>query len=457
MNFKKRVRFFVLLLVFALTLLNITYAFAQPNNRVSASVSDTYMTFPDGDIVSYEPLDWTHQWLFIMSNDVDETGASIVSPSIIVETSKNFVSFSENPIINLPFYTWQFIGEQPEQWHFHGNAREPGYISSFKPKAAIVRTVTPGTLVDAETIQEVDVSVEIKEPFPPDVNNLRVGVGTWNTVQWGVPLVEYEVIGNNSVSGWNAYNDGKSVQWNTIPANIEVGRTYNFQAQVKATKSPLLLGTPISKPRVDFGFEHHGEHQDLGVGKSATIVYSPDLKTTFKTDNDVAWEGYTSWSRYEIIMLPVISEFTSPPPPFHVLIPADIRIEPETLNLKERGVFATFSGLFQRQNIEPKALDVKPKIPDIKSKMLNSEDKGVFTAFIKLPEEYNVNDIDVTTVKAEGASATKGVVANDTLIVKFKTQDLQDVEPGEEVELTVSGELKDGSIFKGTDIVRVIN
>ena len=360
---------------------------------------------------------WTHQWLFSMSNDVDETGASVLNPSINVDTTKNFVDFSEDPIIDPPFYTWQFVGEQPEQWRFHGNAREPDYISFFKPKAAIVRSVSPEKLAETETIQTVNVSVEIKEPFPADVNNVRVHVGTWNNVQWGVPLVEYEIIDNNSVLGWNTGNDGKSVQWGTVPANIEVGRTYNFQALVKATKSPLLLGTPISKPRVDFGFEHHGEHQDLGVSKSATIIYSPDLKTTFKSDNEVAWEGNTSWSRYEVIMLPVISEFTPPPPPFHVLILADVRIEPEVLKLGS---------------------------------------KGVITAFIKLPEQYSISEVSLATVTSQGASAVKAVIDGDKLIVKFNREELQDIQPGEDVELSVRGELQDGTVFEGSDVVKVI-
>ena len=106
---------------------------------------------------------------------------------------------------------------------------------------------------------------------------------------------------------------------------------------------------------------------------------------------------------------------------FGCRIPASVRIEQEVLNLKNEGV-------------------------------------GVFTAFISLPEPYNITDIDNTTVKCECAPATDGVAADDKMYVaKFDREKLKTcVESGDEVELTVTGMLTTGETFEGSDTIHVI-
>ncbi len=96
----------------------------------------------------------------------------------------------------------------------------------------------------------------------------------------------------------------------------------------------------------------------------------------------------------------------------------------------------------------------------IRPKTLNLASKGVFTAFITLPEDYNVTNINISTVKCEGAPAVRGMVSeedNGTYIVKFNRQDLVNVSTGDAVELTVTGKLNDGRLFEGNDTIRVID
>ena len=108
------------------------------------------------------------------------------------------------------------------------------------------------------------------------------------------------------------------------------------------------------------------------------------------------------------------------------------------------------------QTTKTKTPAVIPANVVIKPETLNLKSKGKFTAFITLPDGYNVTDIDVSTVVCEGAYAVKGMVADDKYIAKFNIQDLVGVEPGDAVTLTVRGKLFDGTPLGGSDTIRVI-
>ena len=98
---------------------------------------------------------------------------------------------------------------------------------------------------------------------------------------------------------------------------------------------------------------------------------------------------------------------------------------------------------------------------------LNIKSKGrVVTVYIELPVGYDVNEIDISSITLNGAiqvlnrPTEVGDQDSDSipdLMVKFDRSDVQDVlDPGDEVEVTVSGQLTDGTSFEGTDTIRVI-
>ena len=99
-------------------------------------------------------------------------------------------------------------------------------------------------------------------------------------------------------------------------------------------------------------------------------------------------------------------------------IPAQVRIEPETLHL---------------------------------------DSNGTFTAFVAFPWDYHVRDWEIRSVVCEGAPAVR-VTKKGHFMAKFNTKDLKNITPGEEVTFTVTVILENHGhqiAFEGGDTVRV--
>lgn len=126
----------------------------------------------------------------------------------------------------------------------------------------------------------------------------------------------------------------------------------------------------------------------------------------------------------------IIAESTTPTPtPTPGVINADVEIKPETINLKSH---------------------------------------GKFKAFIKFKSgsPYDVSDIVAETVECEGAKAIDGKLDKNRFIATFNVQDMDfnakvellkgpKKDEKEKQELTVTGELEDGTGFEGSDTVKI--
>ena len=103
------------------------------------------------------------------------------------------------------------------------------------------------------------------------------------------------------------------------------------------------------------------------------------------------------------------------------LVPAEARIVPRTINLANQGKW--------------------------------------ITCYIYLPEAYNVNEIDFCVLLLEYEIEPEQLWFNEkeqVVIAKFSREEVQDILDIGEIELTISAQLMDGTVFEGTDLIRVI-
>jgi hypothetical protein len=101
-------------------------------------------------------------------------------------------------------------------------------------------------------------------------------------------------------------------------------------------------------------------------------------------------------------------------------IPAEIRIIPRTINLANKGNW--------------------------------------LTCYIRLPEDYDVADIDPNSILLEGQIQPEQLSVDEqkqVAIANFSRGELRRIINTGEVELTIIGRLTDGSVFEGKDIIRL--
>ena len=114
--------------------------------------------------------------------------------------------------------------------------------------------------------------------------------------------------------------------------------------------------------------------------------------------------------------------------------------------------------------IDMGAYEYSPPIPAevrIVPRTINLTSKGKWiNCYIGLPEEYNVADIDPNSVVLEDEIQAASLWIDEQekiAVARFSRSEVQGIlEPGE-VELIVSGKLTDGTVFEGTDVIRVVD
>lgn len=441
---KKKVLVALILVFFLTSALSIMFKIdpvvANTQNKVGFEVSHGYWYDTVEDIVTNVPHPRVHQWLFQIHNWEDETGQPVTNPSITVFTDQEFVSFSPwEPIISDGEYKWDFASDLPECFLLPAESREANYIDYACPGFSAERSVSPETLVEPVTIQNLLLTFMLEDALPVDVNTIDISIGVPNIVFHGERLVSYTVLSLNDVEDWSSGGNG----WHANPSDISIGKTYQFEATLEAVKSVNLGGTPTAKPEINIHFSHWDDLGIIGTGSSATATHPEGPIVTVSADGDYEWHANVNYLRETFCFNQVVSEVVEnpdPPPPYTVKIPATVEIKPEALNLR-------------------------------------SKDKWI-TAFIELPEGYDVSDINVPTILLNDTvpvdpSAPTAIGDYDDdgvpdLMVKFDRAEgtsyiLANVNMPELIEerfmtvtLTITGYLNDGTLFQGSDTIKII-
>ncbi|HGJ67471.1 TPA: hypothetical protein ENS27_19085 [bacterium] len=151
---------------------------------------------------------------------------------------------------------------------------------------------------------------------------------------------------------------------------------------------------------------------DLNNGSVGEFCWSPDsskIAFTYRNAPDI-----DIWIASELH----INQFPEP-------IPITINIDPNTLNLKDKGKW--------------------------------------ITCYIQLPDGYNVEDIDLSSIKMEDTFTVEhSNIQDDILMVKFSRNELINyvktlgLTYPADVILELIGEFTDGTTFSGSDTIRVI-
>ncbi len=122
---------------------------------------------------------------------------------------------------------------------------------------------------------------------------------------------------------------------------------------------------------------------------------------------------------------------------------------------------ARYNGSGLPTNDAANFLCVPPVEIRIEPETINLKSKGELTAFITVPEGFDVRDWGISNLECQGAPMTKGSISGDgrTYIAKFSIQDLTNTTAGQAVTFKVEGLFNKGgkqAQLLGFDVVRVI-
>jgi parallel beta-helix repeat protein/predicted outer membrane repeat protein len=112
-------------------------------------------------------------------------------------------------------------------------------------------------------------------------------------------------------------------------------------------------------------------------------------------------------------------------------------------------------GVYEHTAVVPIEVGISPGVINLKS-----QGKWI-TALLTFPEGYNVADVDTATILLQGQIQMQELAWSDEVtrevMVRFNRADVQPILNPGNVEVTITGSLTDGTAFKGSAVIKVMN
>ena len=256
------------------------------------------------------------------------------------------------------------------------------------------------------------------------------------------PVVSVDEAGN-AVSIWRRVSvdmTASSLRTNTYTAGVGWGSPATLEGSLSSIDEHISVGIVGSETftawiRVgtagdnESGYELVANHFNMTAGWEEPVTITTDNMSAPSVTADNLGGAAIFWYRNVITPNVFVSQYLSSTTPSTTVI-ASVDIKPDTLNMKAAGKY--------------------------------------LTAYIELPEGYDVGDIQLDSIRLNGQVPVTGTCdigdydkdKVDDLMVKFDFSQVFGTDStiaSGQMTMTVSGELADGTLFEGSDAVTIVS
>jgi parallel beta-helix repeat protein len=252
-------------------------------------------------------------------------------------------------------------------------------------------------------------------------------------------------------------------------AFVDFGRVIDAKVEMKFTgHSPIDL--IVTDPDGETIYENVGQREaisELGdIGDNLTMSYMVyDIDGDGEPDDIVA-SPERKIGDYLITVVPEPGAL--PTDTYTLTVEALVNGEMATVVLAENVLISDIPRTpYIITSTETEITPIIPAFIDFNPDTLNLQSRGKWvTTYIELPRGYDINDIDSESIElnCQVPVETKPIEIGDydsngipDLMVKFNQSAVQNIlEVGDEVKLTLTGRLFDGTQYEGSDTIQVI-